>query len=104
MAFDKAPSSLFTGLSEDGTDLTIPIASITDLTDTEADGTTGDWRALMLRIVDHVYAYYGALATADKPAKFTIARTRRESGTSIIYGYRIDIATDVEENAVTAEA
>ena len=103
MAFDPAPSSLFASLSEDGTDITIPIASITDLTATEADGTTGDWRALIGRILDHVTAYRAGLDTADQPSKFTITRNRRESGTSIVHRYQIEWFTDVDANSSTAE-
>jgi hypothetical protein len=44
MAFDPAPSSLFPSWSEDGTTISVPIASIANLTAAEADGTTGDWR------------------------------------------------------------
>jgi len=103
MAFDPAPSSLFSSLSEDGTDITIPIASITDLTAAEADGTTGDWRDLMLRILDHVESYTNALATADKPAKFTITRNRFESGDSIVKRFQIQVFTDVDADSTTAE-
>jgi hypothetical protein len=103
MAFDPAPSSLFASWSEDGTTISVPIASITDLTAAEADGTTGDWRDVMARILDHVWDYRAGLATADQPAKFTITRNRRESGTSIVKRFVIDIFTDVDADSVTAE-
>lgn len=103
MAFDPAPSSLFASWSEDGTDITVPIASITDLTAAEADGTTGDWRDVMLRILDHVYNYNEGLATEDAPTKFTVTRSRYESNGSIVYSYNIDVFTDVDANSTTAE-
>lgn len=103
MAFNPAPSALFPSWSEDGVTISVPIASITDLTAAEADGATGDWRDVMLRILDHVWAYREALATADKPAKLTVTRTRRESGTSIIHRYVFDVYTDVDANSTTAE-
>lgn len=103
MAFDPAPSSLFASWSENGTNITVPIASIDDLTAAEADGTTGDWRDVMLRILDHVNAYVGGLAAADAPAKFTIRRTRRESGSSIVKQYLIEVFTDVDADSTTAE-
>lgn len=103
MAFDAQPSSLFASISEDGTNITLPIASVTDLTAAEADGTTGDWRTLMGRIIDHVYAYYNGLAPADKPQKFALRRTRSESGASIRRQYIIDWYTDEEAIDTTAE-
>lgn len=104
MAFDPAPSSLFASWSEDGTNITVPIASIDDLTAAEADGTTGDWRDVMSRILDHVYNYYDGLATADTPSKISFRRSRRESGNSIIYQYVVDVYNDVDSKSVTAEA
>jgi len=103
MAFDPAPSSLFASWSEDGTDITVPIASIDDLTAADADGTTGDWREVVFRIVDHTYAYIQGLASADKPAKITISRRRGESGGSIRRRYIIDVLTDEDSVSVTAE-
>ena len=103
MAFDPAPSSLFASWSEDGTDITVPIASITDLTAAEADGTTGDWRDVIGRILDHLWAYREGLATADQPGKLTITRNRRESGTSIVHRFQVEWFTDVDANSTTAE-
>ena len=103
MAFDPAPSSLFPSWSENGTTISVPIASIANLTAAEADGTTGDWRAVIGRLVDDVYNYDNALATADSPTKFTITRQRFESGTSIVYRYSIDWVTDIDANSTTAE-
>jgi hypothetical protein len=103
MAFDPAPSSLFASWSEDGTDITVPIASITDLTAAEADGTTGDWRDVMLRILDHVYNYNEGLATADSPTKFTVTSRRYEQSGSIVQSYTMNVFTDVDANSTTAE-
>jgi hypothetical protein len=50
-----------------------------------------------------VWDYRAGLATADQPAKFTITRNRRESGTSIVKRFVIDIFTDVDADSVTAE-
>jgi hypothetical protein len=103
MAFDPKPNSLFASWSEDGTNITVPIASITDLTAVEADGVTGDSRAVMLRILDHVFTYMNTLPAADKPTKLSITRNRREQGGAIVYQYVTQISTEVVENAVEAE-
>jgi len=44
MAQDLKPSTWIPSWSEDGTDVTFPIASIPELTAAEADGATGDMR------------------------------------------------------------
>lgn len=103
MAFDPAPSSLFASWSEDGTTISVPIASIDDLTAAEADGTTGDWRDVMGRILDHVFNYREGLATGDKPTKLTVTRNRFESGTSIVKRFQIEWYTDVDADSSTAE-
>ena len=103
MAFDPAPSSLFPSWSEDGTTISVPIASIANLTAAEADGTTGDWRAVIGRILDDVFNYYDALAAADQPTKLTFQRNRYEAGTSMVYKYTILWSTDIDEISTTAE-
>jgi hypothetical protein len=103
MAFDPAPSSLFPSWSEDGTTISVPIASIANLTAAEADGTTGDWRAVIGRILDDVFNYYDGLAATDQPAKLTFQRTRYESGASMVYKYTILWSTDIDEISTTAE-
>lgn len=103
MAFDPAPSSLFSSWSEDGTDITVPIASITGLTANEADGTTGDWRSILGRILDHSYNYREGLASADKPTKLTISRTLFEANGSVVYRYIVEWSNDLIETSTTAE-
>lgn len=70
MAFNKAPTELFASYTSDGTNITIPIASITGLTVGQAHTTTGDWRAIMQAIETTVFNHYNGLATADKPLAF----------------------------------
>ena len=104
MAFNPAPNALFTSWSEDGTDITVPIASITDLTAGEADGTTGDWRAVLLRILGHSFNYNEGLADADRPTKLTIARQRFENAErKIVERYTFEFVTDTDANSMTAE-
>jgi len=104
MAFDKKPNSMFASWAEDGTTITVPIASFTDLTAAEADGVTGDSRAVVLRILDHAFNYLNDLAAADKPTKMSVDRNRRESPSgAIIHQYRVEVFTDVVENAVASE-
>lgn len=104
MAFDPAPSSWIPSWSEDGTDVTFPIASLPQLTAAEADGTTGDWRDCLMRLIDHTYDYYNGLAEADKPGK--VFMTRNINGNTdgtITYRFNLQITNDIDSNSVTAE-
>jgi hypothetical protein len=103
MAFNKAPTEWIASWSEDGTDVTFPLASVTDLTAAEADATTGDLRAIAFRLVESLYQHISGLATADAPGQLTITRNRFESGTSIAYRYLLTVNTGVE-TTVTAES
>lgn len=103
MAFNKAPTEWIASWSEDGTDVTFPIASVADLTAAEADGTTGDMRAIMLRLTESFYQHISGLAAADQPGELTITRNRYERDGSIAYSYNLTINTDVD-TTVTAES
>ena len=58
-----SPSAAFTGWSEDGTNITVPIASLADLTAALADGTTGDARQVILSFVATAFDWYNGLTT-----------------------------------------
>jgi len=73
MAFDPAPSSWITSWSEDGTDITFPIASIPNLSAALADAATGDWRLCICLIAEHTLNYFSSLAPADRPTQVTLA-------------------------------
>jgi hypothetical protein len=66
MAFNKAPTTLLPSYSSDGTNMTIPIAAIPGLTSAEAHTTTGDWRAILFRLLSHAENYHYGLAAGDK--------------------------------------
>ena len=72
MAFDPIPTALFSGMSEDGTDLLIPIASIPELTAAEADAVSGDSRKVCYAFLKRMAAWYTSLAVADRPANLII--------------------------------
>lgn len=81
MAFNKAPTALFSGYTSDGTNITIPLADIPGLTAAEAHTSTGDWRNIFLSLCHTVLTHYDSLATADRPVAFiadmpTVGRVR----------------------------
>lgn len=95
MAYDDVPTDLFSGMSEDGTTLSIPIASIPQLTAAEADATTGDARKIVYAILRQVFDYYDGLATADKPARMTVTRQKAYSGGTDTETFIVAFQTDV---------
>jgi hypothetical protein len=72
MAKDLTPDAWFASWSEDGTNITLPIASVTGLVASEADTTTGDIRTVLLKMLSRVKTVYDGLADADKPDTVTI--------------------------------
>lgn len=74
MAFNPAPNAWLDNLSEDGTDITVPIASFPELTAVEADGATGDIRKLAYAIAEKLYAEYAERAEADRPQRMQITK------------------------------
>ena len=83
MAFTKTPSTwLGAGYSASSgsntTTLTTSNATsnvtLAELTNTEANSSTGDIRKIILAFVEQFYRAYSATATADRPLKMTIGR------------------------------
>lgn len=106
MAFDKTPTSWFASWSEDGTDITVPIASFRELTAAEADGANGDIRDIMFAILEEFWQVYNGLATADRPAKVVLTKT---AGTDMKRGvlkntFTFQIETDINSQEVRDES
>ena len=74
MAFDPKPTSLIPNWSEDGNNISVPIASFPELTAAEADALTGDIRKVCFALTKKLSDAYEALASADKPANMVIGR------------------------------
>jgi hypothetical protein len=82
MAFDKTPTTWLENWSEDGTDITVPLATFPELTAAEADATTGDIRKIAFAIAEKLYQAWALTASADRPDKMRITRTRTATGTA----------------------
>ena len=70
LTFDKTPTEWIAGWSEDGTNVTFPIASIPELTAAEADGTTGDIRKILFALMHKLAAVYATIPVAERPVQF----------------------------------
>lgn len=81
MPWDPHPSLLFPSYSSDGTDITIPIASLPGLDAAAADDTvsgTGDSRRIAQALADRIHVWYtDDTAEADRPLKFRTASDNR---------------------------
>ena len=82
MAFNKAPSNWIPSWSENGTDISVPIASFPEMTAAEADGTTGDIRKVVFAIMEELFGKWNSLATADRPTKMVISKAISSSPTT----------------------
>lgn len=73
MAINVSNDAWITSYTSDGTNITIPIASLEGLSVGNAHTTTGDIRALALAFLKTLYNHQAALAAADKPAGMVIS-------------------------------
>ena len=76
MAKDMSNSTWIASYSSDGTNVTIPVASLEGLTEADAHTSTGDIRALALAFLKTLYDHQQDLETADKPAGMAITGSR----------------------------
>ena len=105
MAFDKTPTTWIANWSEDETDITVPLATFSELTAAEADATTGDIRKIAFAIIEHLYSTYNSTLAADRPAKWTMQKTATVNTTlnKIISRYSITFETDFGTQEVREE-
>lgn len=85
MSFIATPTGWFPAWSEDGTMITVPISSFPELSEAEADGSTGDIRKIMFAICQQAYAKYVALPTSDRPVKMVVTKNSTlDSATNVL--------------------
>jgi hypothetical protein len=100
MAFSPVPTNFFASWSENGTTISVPIASFPEMTAAEADGATGDIRKILYAICERCWSVWNALATADKPTKMTIGKS---SNTNVLTGKITHQYTFTFINSVSAQ-
>ena len=101
----KAPSNWLASWSEDGTNITLPIASIPGLTAVEADGASGDIRNTLYPLLETLYAKWLTVAEADRPTKMTIYRNSvvDDLTNKLTRQYTFTFTTDISGEEVSAE-
>lgn len=96
MAFDKTPEAWIDNWSENGTQISVPIASFAELTAAEADSTNGDIRKIVWALMEHMYTEYNNTPTADRPTRWTCTKTATVNATT-------GVVTNVFVNTISTE-
>jgi hypothetical protein len=64
------PGFVIPGYSSDGTNITLPIASLIGLSAAEADAITGDWREILQAILLRAVEYHKTWVWSDQPRTY----------------------------------
>jgi hypothetical protein len=104
MAFNPAPSAWLDALSEDGTDITVPLATFPELTAAEADGATGDVRKVTYAVLEKLYQEYAGRPEADRPQKMQLVKGQAlNSAGQIVTTYSFTFVLEAATIDVAAE-
>jgi hypothetical protein len=103
MAFSQVPTNWITSYASDDTTLTIPRASLPELSAAEANTTTGDIRDIVFAFVERIYQVYITSAAADRPAKMTLIRSTQTNETTgkVTRQYTINFTMDEAAGSLT---
>jgi hypothetical protein len=97
------PTVVFPNYTTDGTDITIPIASLVGLTADEANATDGDGRELIRSLVATMKASIDALDTASKPTKLTVTASNPSGLNASSIRQLTTFSFDLEVNPATVQ-
>ena len=75
MAFDPKPTSWIENYSSDGTNITIPIATLDQLDAAGAHNDTGDIRQVLFALANYISEVWYALPVADRSKKMQISKS-----------------------------
>ena len=107
MAFDPAPSTWFSGLTNSISAVTIPYTALNGLAQADADPTTGDVREIVFGFCEAFSDRWASTATADRPDKATITTSTSVSSVSgqevLTKIYTIRVELDVDSVDVSSE-
>jgi hypothetical protein len=105
MAFNPAPSAMIPSISLVGDDVTFDITDLTkELTQAEANPTTGDLREIVFSFLDHAWNYLNQLPTEDKPAKLIISKSASlQANGEYQLSYNVSVRTVVSDEDIASE-
>ena len=106
MAFNPSNSAWIPSYSSDGTNITIPIASIPNLTSAEAHTTTGDVRKLLFHLCAFLAATYATNSGAgNAPGKMTITASASlaTDGVTVVRSFFFTFTNTISSDDVASE-
>ena len=105
MAYSAVPSTWIANWSEDGTNISVPLASFPELTAAEADGATGDIRQIVWALMTKLYTAWVATPSADRPTKWTCSKSVSQNTTTgeVTNTFTFVLKTTIETQNVSAE-
>lgn len=106
MAFDPAPGTWLDNWTEDGTDITVPIATFPEMTAAEADAATGDIRKVFFAILEKLVDAWNDTDAADRPTKMTVTKSAViDTGTGVVTNtYTLRFYTSISSQEVVDES
>lgn len=109
MAVTLTPTTIFTDIAVDGTNLTIPLASIPELEATEVTGEGADLRKLIYALVAQMEEAFNDIEVASRPTRLTITKSAdiNVGGSDVVRNYTFSFrlaatAQDVADEPVEA--
>ena len=66
------PASWFDGWTEDGTNITLPLAAVPELTAAEADAAEGSIADVLYAVAHRAYAAFNSIPAASRPANWVV--------------------------------
>lgn len=105
MAQDLKPSTWVANWSADATNITLPIASLSELTAAEAHATTGDIRKVAFAMTKKLADVFEATAAADRPTQMVIGRyaSSNQPGTEVTHVIQFTFVNTVATQDVKDE-
>ena len=82
MAANTVPTAWIANWSANANDITVPIASFAELTEAEANATTGDIRKIMYAVNEQIWTAWSALAAANRTGKMTLTKASSSNATT----------------------
>ena len=104
------PTDAISGIASDGTNLTIPIASLVGLTSAQADPATGDGRELIRSICETIAQNIQALDPANRPTEMTFQKGNgnfqngQQNTVREVFTVNFDVTYDPSNVTLTPEA
>ena len=75
MAFTKTPTTWIDNWAFSSPNITIPVATFPELSDAEANTSSGDIRKIVFAILEKLWLEWAATETANRPTKWTMTKS-----------------------------